>query len=388
MISQHNNHITDLYSKQLLFVIHGLPLGGAEKFLIGLLNHLVHLGKMPFLLLLSDDLTLLAELNKQIKLIIVAKNHKLDLLFPFRIKKIIKQLNPDLIVCVNPYSFFMVRMPLFFNNTYRFCLSPHSTIPFSFKNYLQNYLYILSVRSQDMVIFLCNKQMEFLSNNYPLVSKNSLIINNGIDFSYFNPNQVSQVQIDYWKRYCNIPEEDKIILLAARITEEKRHIDAIEVIAKLNHLSSQKCHLVIVGDGPYHLVSILKKKVVSLNQDTCVHFLGSKQDVRPFYAMADLFVLTSFSETFSIAVIEALSFGVPVAITDVGGAREMVVDGFNGVLTIPKDIEGMAQKWLFALNQSYNHAEIILSARNKFDLPVMLRKYEQAFFGFSPSLYN
>jgi glycosyltransferase involved in cell wall biosynthesis len=247
---------------------------------------------------------------------------------------------------------------------------------------------MLTVQSQDLVICLCQKQKEFLSTNYPLGSNHILIINNGIDFSYFNPNQIPRDQIHYWEQYCNIQKNDKIVLLAARITEEKRHIDAIDVIAKLNRINSQKCHLLIVGDGPERLVSLLKKHTQNLNQDAFVHFLGSKKDVRPFYAMADLFVLTSFSETFSIAVIEALSFGVPVAITNVGGASEMVVEGFNGVLTEPKDIEGMAEKWMVALNGNYNHTDIIKSARSKFDLPIMLQKYERVFFDYSPSLKN
>jgi glycosyltransferase involved in cell wall biosynthesis len=388
MSRRQNNPLGICAKKKFLFVIHGLPMGGAEKFLIGLLNHFVQLGYHPVLILLSHDLTLLNELDNTIEVKIVTKKNKFDLSFPFRVKNVIRLANPDLIVCINPYSFFIARIPFLLNRSYRFCLSPHSTIPFSFKNYLQNYLYMLSVRAQDMVICLCAKQKEFLTTNYPLSSRHILVINNGIDFNHFKPDREFNEQIAFWKGYCSIKENEKTVLLAARITEEKRHIDAIEVVAKMNQKNVQKCHLLIVGDGPISLVNSLKKQASNLKQDEFIHFLGAKQDVRPFYAMADLFVLTSFSETFSIAVIESLSFGVPVAITDVGGASEMVIDGFNGLLTTPKDIDGMAHKWHLALNRNYNHAEIIQSARNKFDLPVMLRKYEKAFFEYSPSFQN
>jgi glycosyltransferase involved in cell wall biosynthesis len=372
MSSQQNNPVGICTKKKFLFVIHGLPIGGAEKFLIGLLNHFVQLGHQPVLILLSHDLTLLNELNNNIDVKIISKKNRFDLSFPFRVKNEIRIVNPDLIVCINPYSFFIARIPFLLNRTYRFCLSPHSTIPFSFKNYLQNYLYMLSVRAQDMVICLCVKQKEFLTTNYPLSSRHILVINNGIDFNHFKPNREFNEQIAYWKGYCSIKENEKTVLLAARITEEKRHIDAIEVVAKMNQKNVQKCHLLIVGDGPVSLVNSLKKQASNLNQDEFIHFLGA----------------TSFSETFSIAVIESLSFGVPVAITDVGGASEMVIDGFNGLLTTPKDIDGMAHKWHLALNRNYNHAEIIQSARYKFDLSVMLRKYEKAFFEYSPSFQN
>jgi glycosyltransferase involved in cell wall biosynthesis len=388
MVNQEPNQQANYARKQFLFVIHGLPMGGAEKFLITLLNHFVSIGHQPILILLSDDLTLVNELSEQIIIKVISKKRRFDITFPFRVKMEIMLANPDLIICINPYSFFIAKLPFLFNKKYCFCLSPHSTVPISFRNYIQNILYMLFIKKEDLVIFLCEKQKEFMINNYPLASKHLLVINNGIDFQYFNLNSVSDNDVDRWRQYCNINENDKVVLLAARITPEKRHIDAIDVIAQMNEINTNKHHLLIVGNGPDELVYSLKKHVTKLNQERFIHFLGLQQDVRPFYAMADLFVLTSFSETFSIAVIESFSLGVPVAITDVGGAGEMVVEGLNGVLTTPKDIDGMVKIWMYALNNEYNQEEIIQSARDRYDLPVMLRKYENAFFKYSATTQN
>ena len=71
---------------------------------------------------------------------------------------------------------------------------------------------------------------------------------------------------------------------------------------------------------------------------------GLQQDVRPFLAACDAAVLTSFTEAFSLAAIEAMALGLPVVHSEVGGAAEMIRAGRNGFLYPAGDTAALAER--------------------------------------------
>lgn len=83
-----------------------------------------------------------------------------------------------------------------------------------------------------------------------------------------------------------------------------------------------KCDLFILGDGPNkaELLKLIEKNGL---EDNC-HLLGFQENPYKFTSKADLFVCSSNKEGFSTAVTEALVLGVPVVSTDVSGARELL----------------------------------------------------------------
>jgi glycosyltransferase involved in cell wall biosynthesis len=90
-------------------------------------------------------------------------------------------------------------------------------------------------------------------------------------------------------------------------------------------------HVILVGDGAERdqIVSESRKLAVS----DSVTLAGAVDDVRPYLAAADVFVLPSIAvETFSNAALEASAMGLRCVISDVGGAHEMFPDGSFGVV--------------------------------------------------------
>jgi glycosyltransferase involved in cell wall biosynthesis len=73
-----------------------------------------------------------------------------------------------------------------------------------------------------------------------------------------------------------------------------------------------------------------------------VHFLGSRQDVPDLLNAMDIFVLPSYSEGVSLALLEAMAAGLPVIATAVGGLPEVVTDGQTGLLIPPRDAVALA----------------------------------------------
>ena len=97
----------------------------------------------------------------------------------------------------------------------------------------------------------------------------------------------------------------------------------------------------IVGDGPSR--QDLEALRAALGLDGRVTFLGYHADVAPLLSAADAFVLSSISEGVSIALLEAMASGLPAIATDVGGNREVIVDGVTGVLTPAGSAEALAE---------------------------------------------
>ncbi len=99
-------------------------------------------------------------------------------------------------------------------------------------------------------------------------------------------------------------------------------------LLQINHL----VRLVLIGDGP-DLV-LLRRMAKNMNLERYVHFIGrvSHKELAVYFAAADMVVLNTGYEGFSHQIVEALSAGVPVITTDIGGNPEIITNGTNGFL--------------------------------------------------------
>lgn len=330
----------------IAFIIHGLCMGGAEKFTISLLNHLHKKGHPILLISLSEDLTLAQDLHPDIPIITVLRNSKYDLSVSKKIANILTQNLVHKVFCINSYSYFLTKLALLKHKNIEVFLSLHSTAASGIKNYLQNLLYFRMTNSSDRFVFLCENQKHQLKNKYFIPDNQQYVINNGIDTNYFCPSRnASQVKQNGRENY-NLKEDESVILNVARIAPEKGHLDAIEALYLLHDKYKEKAHLFFVGDGaPLYKLKI-KKLIAHRGLEDFVHFEGNQQDVRRYYQFADIFTLTSrHTETFSIAALEAMAFGLPCSLTEIGGANEMIIPGLNGLLTTPHDPLSIAESW-------------------------------------------
>jgi glycosyltransferase involved in cell wall biosynthesis len=212
---------------------------------------------------------------------------------------------------------------------------------------------------------------------------------NGIDTSYFNPELLNEITEKKLRSAYGILDNDKVIIQVARLQKEKCHADAILALAHLNQEREKAgVHLIIVGSGNSDYLSNLESIVKKEMLGKYVHFVGNQSDVRPFLKIADLFTLTSESETFSIAALEAMSFGLPVVITDVGGAKEMVVSGLNGTLVKPHNILELAKAWSSTLELNLDSREIRDHVVKKFSIQHMVDRYVDLLFTNSNPVSN
>ena len=138
--------------------------------------------------------------------------------------------------------------------------------------------------------------------------------------------------------------------------------------------------LVLVGDGPMraHIEACRHR----LRLDGAVVLAGLQSDVRPFIAACDIMALTSDSETFPIATLESMALERALVASDVGGMREQVEHGANGLLYAAGDVPALAAA-LRRLADPLLRARLgqgaLATVRSRFDLHAMLARYEALF---------
>lgn len=131
----------------------------------------------------------------------------------------------------------------------------------------------------------------------------------------------------------------KHILTVGSLKKQKRHDVLLRAFAKLGEAD---CTLTIVGGGA--MLSDLRALTAQLDIAHRVVFAGQQADTAPFYASADLFVLSSDYEGMPNVLNEALSFGVPVVSTDCpSGPREILDGGKYGQLVPIGDADALAK---------------------------------------------
>ncbi len=134
-----------------------------------------------------------------------------------------------------------------------------------------------------------------------------------------------------------IPPDRPVAVTVSRLTLEKGYGD---LAAALRLLGSREpaIELIVVGSGDAD--GAIRDRFQGL-RSTRVHFVGQQADVGPYLAAADLFVFPSWHENLSNALLEAMSYGLPVVATNVGGNQEVVAQG-GGLLVPPHDPERLA----------------------------------------------
>lgn len=134
-------------------------------------------------------------------------------------------------------------------------------------------------------------------------------------------------------------ERSKKITFSGRLVETK----GCEYLIRALQSIDSEYNLHIMGDGT--LRKDLEELVDSLNLNSRVVFHGfiSQKDVMENIRDSEVHVVPSLVEPFGLSLVEAMAEGVPVICSDVGGMREIVNNGWNGIKVPPKSVEDLAK---------------------------------------------
>lgn len=137
--------------------------------------------------------------------------------------------------------------------------------------------------------------------------------------------------------------------------------------------------LVIVGGGPDE--GMIKAQVIKAGLGGRVQFVGFVREPKPWYRLADLFVLPSHKEGMSNSLLEAMAAGLPVVATRIAGNESVITDGVDGLLVDPNNPAALAEAIIGLLTDRSRamalgeHARRTIEAR--FSLERMVRRYRE-----------
>lgn len=237
--------------------------------------------------------------------------------------------------------------------------------------------YRLVARYSNKFVAVSEDLKSFLVDRIGISENKIVVVHNGIDTEKFKGSNFNRVEI---RRDMGLMPQDYVIVVVAALFEMKGHKDLLKSISKLGDIQ-QKLKVLFIGDGPYkkQLVRLTRK----LGLENKIVFTGFRDDIAELLSASDLFVLPSYSEGLPISVLEAMSVGLPVIATDVGGMREIITDGETGYLVPAKDVDALAMtiRWCIENKNTIDEISSAGSAyvRAKFSMENMLVNYRRIY---------
>src|SRR5688572_15657074 len=140
-----------------------------------------------------------------------------------------------------------------------------------------------------------------------------------------------------------IPPDKLVVGMIACLKPQKSPVDFVDVAARVLKENRQS-HFVLAGDG--ELRPQVEQRIQELGIGQHFTLLGWQTDMPEVYRNLDVVVLTSLWEGLPCVFSEAMAGDLPIVATNVDGAREAIVDGENGFLHEPHDVEGMSRSVL------------------------------------------
>ncbi|MBL7156543.1 MAG: glycosyltransferase family 4 protein [Candidatus Omnitrophica bacterium] len=220
----------------------------------------------------------------------------------------------------------------------------------------------------------------YFSNNKRLWSR-SVVLYAPVDTDKFNSDLMDERKKNSIKKELNIPREFRIIGATGNFTQAKGYeyfLKAASIIKK----KEKNTKFIIIGSikNKARYFQKIHKSINILGLENDIIILGFRNDVPELLSILDVFVLSSVSEACSIALLEALAMRVPVVATAVGGVREQIIAGENGIVVEPRKSDMLAQGILRILNTPKEDLKKMVNkgrerVKNIFSLDVIKEKY-------------
>lgn len=321
--------------KKLLFVIHSLHGGGAERVLTNLIKHLDREKYIIYLLLFEKKGPYLSEIPGHVNIYDLRKRNKYSFInLILRVVKIIREVKPETIISINNYTNIVVGLArLLYRKKIRLVLSERSNLSgFLLEtkwSQLKRILSRIALNQADIVVVNSQGSKNDLEK-YFCSKKEVTVIKNPLDLDKIE--ELSREKIENNNIY-------PYLLAVGRISREKGYRCLLKAYSLINQEIPE--NLVILGEGEE------KKELIELAEELKIQdkvfFLGFQNNPYKFMKNASLYILSSFREGFPNVLLEAMACGVPIISTNCpSGPDELIVNGENGILVPPGNSEAIA----------------------------------------------
>jgi len=327
----------------VLFIIDSFEQGGSERQALQLLRQLHESGQVCVRLACLQDRGLLKAEAEQLALGEIREyplTSFYDLNFARQLRRFIAYLKQNQIDVVHTHCFY--------TNIFGMAGAYLARVParFTSKGETDGFRSAMQKRAERMSFRLAHR-----------VIANCLVVQNQLIREGVNPKRIIQhyngldldrfsargdfMRADVLARF-GLPSKRRLITIVANLRNQvKDHPLFLRAAARV-HATVPDAAFVIAGEG--ELMPSLRQLAIDLGIAEDVHFLGRCDDVASLLRASNVGVLSSKAEGFANAILEYMAAGLPVVATDVGGAREAIVEGETGFIVSSGDDEKMAER--------------------------------------------
>lgn len=364
--------------KKILFIHHGLGLGGAEKLRWFLLRNITRnryditvccIGEKGFL---GGEIEKIGYRVDELK----KDPNSLNIRVTYALIKYLKKEKPNILHTSLFNSNFHGRIASLF------CGIPHVITEehgehrqyrgIKFIPYILADLFLS--RLTDFIVCCSEKIKDDIIEKEKLSRTKVIAIENCLDTEIY----ITGLKREDVRGKYNIAKEEIIFIAVANLKSGKGHDYLIEALQQVQDSGySFKCFL--AGDGP--LRETLLRKCRALGLSDRIFFLGNVENITDYLNASDIFILPSFSEGLSIALMEAMFMGLASIVTNVGSNPDLVKTDVNGIVVAPGDINALKNAIIFYLQNKDSIKEF--GARSKSIIEVRyssIGKYRDRYF--------
>jgi glycosyltransferase involved in cell wall biosynthesis len=158
-----------------------------------------------------------------------------------------------------------------------------------------------------------------------------------------------------------------------RLSLEKGINFLLDAAAKIKETGSFCLH--IVGDGPNR--AEIEQKIKFFGLEELVNLHGYLQNPEKIYQILDILVLPSLTEGIPLTLLEAMSFGIPVIASDVGGIPEIIEDNKSGLLVKPGSVDDLINKITLLIKEPPLRTKLANGAKERISLICNFEKWKQ-----------
>lgn len=335
----------------ILYLITGLGMGGAEKQTVLIANKMREAGHNVMIISLTGETLVKPDDGIQLNELKLEKTPFSLFNGLFKVRRIIKEFQPDVVHSHMYHANIFARILRIFTKIPTLICTAHNTNEGS-------YFRMLAYKYTDKLASLSSNVSQDAVDSFIRKGASSanrmIVVSNGIDTSQFDFSLNERIEK---RSELGIFDNTPMLLSVGRLTEAKDYPNLLSAYSLLvKNTNSQKIPLLfIVGTG--HLEGHLKSMSKEFGIEEYVTFLGQRDDIRELMCATDIFVLSSEWEGFPLVITEAMACKKIIVATDAGGITEALGD--CGSIVPIKDPNSLAQEINKMINLSDKEKEVL-----------------------------
>lgn len=170
---------------------------------------------------------------------------------------------------------------------------------------------------------------------------------NGINTAYFNRATISKDHAVTLKGSLAIQPSDFVFIYVGRLVGDKGINELVRAFEKLAALKNN-VKLLLVGPYEEELDPLQKYTLNAIKNNNSIIATGYQDDVRPYFAIADILVFPSYREGFPNVIMQAGAMELASIVSDINGCNEIISEGINGYIIPPKNTDKLSDTMLFS----------------------------------------